>query len=495
MKDFSALPNTINAFPDVAAVDDPTGVGVLGTPWIKALIDEWFGFDQAILDRAGLLPNALDEVHDNSQLAQGLAKEHSEQTIRPDSPLIDIARGSWYNDTMSTSPNSATSNSVTVPGNPEFIDLGVYFPDGVKTILALEATGAEIHKFDPITMTLTASSGALGGLGAGVWTPDAMCNDNTYAYVMFHDATVPPIHKIQSYRLSDWTVNVAWPAAGTTLAAGVALPSALECRDRVIFANDTTLACLNSWVAAAAAASRAIETVDVATGAVVAFGAGDIVGGANYRATGRNLCSDGTNLFYTSYELGGATVAQVCSATIANPQVGCGGVGWPVTSALGTRHWTIATDGTSVYMFEHNATTGYITMIRGDATAAFIFTTSNLISNTTNGFVYPHQATFDGHNIWLMAWSTEAGLNDGAGGYVSFAIKIDPGLMSWADASLGVAVCDRTIRSVDALGPEQHPQWETCSALFDGRDMWFAPDPNAHAATNYIWRIPRVMVR
>jgi hypothetical protein len=72
MKDYSTQPYTTGSFPNVTA-QNTSGPGELdGSPFNKQFIDDLWGARQALLDAAGLTPNAQDETATNSQFLEAI---------------------------------------------------------------------------------------------------------------------------------------------------------------------------------------------------------------------------------------------------------------------------------------------------------------------------------------------------------------------------------------------------------------------------------------
>jgi hypothetical protein len=68
MKDFSTIPNTSGAYPDVVSINCTGPSTTDGTPYIKAFIDNGFGWKQAVMNHAGLTPNGTTEADGASQI-------------------------------------------------------------------------------------------------------------------------------------------------------------------------------------------------------------------------------------------------------------------------------------------------------------------------------------------------------------------------------------------------------------------------------------------
>ena len=67
MIDLSTIANTSGAYPDVVGVNTSGPTTVDGTPYIKAFIDDLWGANQALMNHAGLTPNAVTESSSASQ--------------------------------------------------------------------------------------------------------------------------------------------------------------------------------------------------------------------------------------------------------------------------------------------------------------------------------------------------------------------------------------------------------------------------------------------
>jgi hypothetical protein len=74
VKDYATIANTLGAFPDVTGKDASGGGATDGTPYIRQVIDDLWGFSQAIMDAASLTPDGVTEVHDASQRLEGIRR-------------------------------------------------------------------------------------------------------------------------------------------------------------------------------------------------------------------------------------------------------------------------------------------------------------------------------------------------------------------------------------------------------------------------------------
>ncbi|MCK5603586.1 hypothetical protein KAR91_17000 [Candidatus Pacearchaeota archaeon] len=72
MIDYATIANVSGAFPNVVSLNS-TGPGNLdGTPYIKSVIDDLWGANQALMDAAGLTPDAVTESTTASQRLEAL---------------------------------------------------------------------------------------------------------------------------------------------------------------------------------------------------------------------------------------------------------------------------------------------------------------------------------------------------------------------------------------------------------------------------------------
>lgn len=74
MKDYADIANTVGAFPDVVSKNVTSPGAMDGTPFIKDLIDDLWGFSQALMDAAGLTPTGVVESASVSQRLEAIQK-------------------------------------------------------------------------------------------------------------------------------------------------------------------------------------------------------------------------------------------------------------------------------------------------------------------------------------------------------------------------------------------------------------------------------------
>ncbi|MCP4712592.1 MAG: hypothetical protein GY869_28540, partial [Planctomycetes bacterium] len=155
----------------------------------------------------------------------------------------------------------SAGNEISVGATLEIIETAVAFdPDtDARMLLILEATNNRIYKYNTDTLAEIDNSASLldTGLPSGGgedWEPNSFCCDNTYIYVLFQNNTPTPneTHYVQSYLISDYSVNTGWAATGTALQNTGTSPDSgaafniHQVNDRIILADDDNVACLCS---------------------------------------------------------------------------------------------------------------------------------------------------------------------------------------------------------------------------------------------------------
>lgn len=365
--------------------------------------------------------------------------------------------------------------------------------DGEKKIFALDHDACEINVFDVATLAYESDTSLSAGFGAAVgnWCPLSMCCDGSYIYVVAYDDGSTAT-RIQSFACNGFAVNGGWPATGRALTAQAVAPAGNYLyRHTVCFANTTTLAVTQPWVAIAAAATPAVQLVAVGDGSIGLAGAGDSPTGTIY-ALGP-VTSDGTNLYFLTFN---GTNSYICSATIANPQVGGGGTNYPftVTATPYSEGVCIRHIGSQIvssfYDPSANQNMFYISS-PGEAYVGSIAAAggSNLILSRAGHF------DFDGRYIWAHGIS-KMGVERRTAVFCIDTSMIQNGNAGDPyDVEITDAYC---IRHIYALTDDDL----TLNAsgiivpvfgrvLFDGRDIWVIgdPQPSVTGWSGYIWGV------
>jgi hypothetical protein len=367
-------------------VDFP-GVVASGAVNNKQLPMEWYNW---ALDR---IEHKVDSLIQNSPgpMPPGLRRQQLVQRLF--SASGDGARwGHMYD----------ADNSISY-GSIDITDLDFHYPDDDETIGTIEAprllvlnyTNNKILEQNTVTGT-TRDSGVLGGLLTTLtpdWRPTAFCNDNTYVYVMFNDLNNPR-KALQAYALADWSVHPGWPATGIVV-GGSALNNL---GDRIIFLDAVTLLYLNSDLVVTGSTRAVITRARTADGSTQDTGAGDCPSGTGLVGYS-GLCTDGTNVYFSAWASG--VNESLCSATLADLTVGCGGAGWPYSPVAtnSAKSLDLIWDGHQIisawYPMSLNS---YFLFLSTAATAAqgrFLITDTDFLNFNVFNMGY------DGRNIWL----------------------------------------------------------------------------------------------
>lgn len=460
----------------------------------------WVGGDRPTMEYMNYNQNKA-EVHSSNLAVEGPSSIYEDAA----DPEGMIATGLWSaantwgqaNDT----PNSIYGGAAT----KQYVDLKTYFDSNNDPyILALDLSTNKIDVFDPRGLTLVDTSDLLTddlpAPAGATWKPYSMCTDNTHVYVCFVNTNPnPDTYQIQSWLISDWSVNTGWPATGT------ALPTSTNWAHynrpgKVIIANSTKLAALNSYVPITAATSGAISIIDKATGVIDDSGAGDAPNHANSHGW-YDVASDGTNIYFPSYN-GTTTNYYISTCTIADPDVGCGGAGYPL-SVGAVEPCTITNCGPNIVVstLMADAAAEYAIITHSSATAELDRisigqdSSAGPVCNNTWLYELSYNAVFDGINLWFTGCNDDANL---------VLIKIDSAKFTQRN--------NTTVRQLNDVTNSRfimHPRivadvnYFVFDALitpmpvtFDGRDIWYCAANKASVTTSgYIFRLPMALIR
>lgn len=244
---------------------------------------------------------------------------------------------------------------------------------GLSKLLVIDMTPgvSSVMVVDTLTMAVEDTVELSGGLASGTWTIQGITADGTTAYACFQKSTNEQY--VQAYSMDTWTPAAGWPSTGTQYSTGSGLAPV-----RVINADSDSLAVASNN--ASIGTREMITLISKSTGVISDTGNGDSP------ATGtqvlKDITSNGEDLFF--YIDG-----RLCSASIADLSVGCGGLNWPLTTTYGGRTFT---DGVTVV----SAGSSGITVAHVDDALGFTLTPT-----TSAVFRTPTQGLFDGLNFWL----------------------------------------------------------------------------------------------
>jgi len=410
-----------------------------------------------------------------------------------------ISTGLWGDSWAMTTD---TANTISGGSAKQYRDLGVFFnSSGESRLLVFDNTNLKIEVWDPRALTLEDTSDALTddlpSGGGESWEAVSFCNDGTYVYCLFADVTPATDEiRLQSWLISDWSVRSGWAATGTDMGARNAATNFRH--GKVIMASSTKLAVSRPATAISSSASTAISIIDITDGTIDASGAGDAPTGVS-AAMREELCSDGTNVFFTAYS-SSSNALYVCTATIADPTAGTGGAGYPL---------------------DIGDIDDVVTMVQcGPDLIAHFFTPETALPDETDAIARNHNATYSDMDQLLVGQDNQAspleGVKttmrkpfascfDGKNIWVLNSLYIGEHVLTRLKASnlipSSASVIDRQICDVAeahhfsyiANDNSANPYKE---CVFDGRDIWFVAEPGASQTwSGEIHRLPLALFR
>lgn len=381
----------------------------------------------------------------------------------------------------------------TLTPTTSYVDVNVVFDDDKNPYLV--STDDDVFVLiNARTMEITATSDPFtdalpSGGGSETWNNIAMCSDGTYIYVLFQDANASPDdYRVQSWLATDLTVNTSWPATGVDAGSGTIGDA------HIIIASDDYLAYTAPWNTITASSIAAINIINISDGSTKTngTGAGDAPTGSSL--TARSLSSDGTNIFFAAI---GTSGVHICSATIANAQVGLGAPANYPYNAITTNGDTakLVSCGTNqIGVLSHTSTLNevegvLITFNADNAELDFVNRGQNSATTPINGdkWIFGSQsyAVFDGINLWVSSriynTASQNTLN---------LIKIDVSKLIWADTNVPHQIGD-IVTSVFNLG-YQGDYGNVIDIAFDGRDIWLN---RLDGSTGKLHRFPMAIYR
>jgi hypothetical protein len=418
----------------------------------------------------------------------------------PDSEQSMISSGLWETSFGST----IDSNNIIDAGSTvrEFRDQCVYFTsDSRPRLLVANNSGLTIEVWDARTRSLVETTSTLADdLPSGsseTWEVCSIMTDGTYLYGLFIDTNASPnTYQIQAWEIATWDVKGGWASTGTSL-PGTGSPFGGGKGGEIIKASSTKLATYNSWIDISASSSTAITIIDITDGSIDASGAGDAPTGDSVNAT--NICSDGTNVFFTGY--GSSSNTYLCSATIADPTAGCGGSNFPLTDTSTSYFTRLVSCGPNLmFCAMTNATTAILNNIRtfnsSNADLDILQLGQNSASTPLLGNKWvlknPSDLVFDGINVWILGGIE----NNGTGDDQAVLVKIDVAKLALIDTNVVRQLGD-VASGVFILAANTVLQSYTYpSVSFDGRDIWGIIEPTSlQTASGKIFRLPFAKIR
>jgi hypothetical protein len=459
--------------------------------------------DKAARQRFNYLLNRIDEKIDEI-IEERVNSYYDDATDHQAMIMTRIWDDPW-------SVTSETANTISSGATKELRDICVFFSsDNTPRLMLLDNANCKIEVWNPRTLTSVITTNALSddlpSGGGQTWEPYSMCTDGTYVYVMFADTNAAPdTHQIQAWLIDEtqanWSVRSGWAATGSALTGTGNGPGQ---RDGEIFiADDDYLACLCGWNTVSAVGSAAIIIVDITDGTFAAgtSGAGDCPTADSANAA--YGCSDGTNIYFQASGTT-STDSYYCSATIANPQAGCGGTGYPLTVSNPMSSHGIACCGAAIITMWGRATgevstdNVLLSHTSGDVDLDIIIRGQNAAATPLIGDEYIvedfYASVFDGINLWMLVKFDNELTTNG-----QFAVlKLDVAKISLYDVNQSRQMED-IISGVFFIAPENAigvGESEIHALAFDGRDIWaMCENAASQDLSGDVYRLPLALLR
>lgn len=373
-----------------------------------------------------------------------------------------------------------TSNIIDTGATRDVFDIVNAVIDKSKKLITIE--DGDIYVYDVTTRAfeIKLDTELLAGLdttGTQSWNPLSCCADATNLYVLFvEDDASPNEYWIQSYRLSDWAVNSAWPTYGTQMSVWQLSVGAREAQIRNATPGVTgKLVVSQTWRVVSSGTNDGLSIIDKTDGTVDGGGCGDVGSTSVGQVIG--ICSNGTYIFAALKTTGDLKVA---SMSIASPGATGGGSfqdAGTLPAVAGTYFTGIACCGNNVVVTYNNGTVLFAVLnLNQGVKATFSTGDADVIERlqgvVTNGMAFWAQGS---RNVEGYAASVEDVIYrlDGAtfGGY---SFSADGSTEDFTDGENYVT----GFRTGERFSNEEDPDDEKNLMVFDGDDIWipFKPD-------------------
>jgi hypothetical protein len=417
-----------------------------------------------------------------------------------------LTTGLW-DESWGTGADAA--NVISAGGTKEIVGVSAFFTtDGEPRLLLADNSLMKFEVWDPRSLTLLDTSGAmtddLPSGGGETWEIYSMATDGTYVYGQFVDTNASPEeHHIQSWDLTLWNVRSGWAATGTAL-PGTGVPTDAETAGKIIIASGTKLACTQRCVVISAATSDAVSIITSADGTIDDSAAGDAPTGTSAQTMGA-ICSDGT---YVYFPVSGGSAITICSASIANPQVGCGGTGFP-RAVSGASSGEVVQCGSNLgLMFLYYSNAGAGPASTDIAIVAFNSGGCSNLGNIEYGqsaqatpligdqyiFSKVWDTVFDGINAWVFG-DVEV-LTGTPGNFQKVAVKIDAAKFNQSNNPQVTKQLSDIIGGRFIISPEVQDTGYGGGITFDGRDIWCGTEvQGSQTDSGKIFRLPLALLR
>ena len=382
----------------------------------------------------------------------------------------------------------------------DIMDICTIYIDDERHVVVLTATTIEVWNSDGLAKiypvaTLASVTNALDTSGSQTWEAQTMACDGDDLYVVFSDTNAAPDdHVVQAFTPgSTFAVKSGWPTNGRALSSGngTLFPDA-----RIIVADSTNLAVLNSWTDITAANVHLIDVLTLATGAAVTYGAGNATNTSN-KIQGIGLSSDGTNLYFTADD-------EVATAVISSAATSPGGKIADPTDCRSTTCTYVGGDLT-VIGYGIDGTASVLdpvlqTMKSTTTTALQVIALGQNAGSVLNDTKYWEEmkgAWFDGFNLWLN--TMPSGYFSGGSPYANMLIKVDVSRFSQFAGTANTYYIDEIMSGFYLLNPligyssANVATTDYRPITFDGRDLWAVKSPQVNGTT--VQRLPFSAIR
>jgi hypothetical protein len=375
----------------------------------------------------------------------------------------------------------STETDFDVPnGGDNVVDTVVYIDSNdVKKIITMSYLG-ELEQIDTRTLVRDWNQTInMVGLPTGTgenWNATSMCTDGTYLYVLWYDTNpVGKSHRVQSYLISDRSVNTSWPGTGLLLTGTgqSVLQIAGWNTERIKWAASTTLAVAQSWNDVTSAISPGLALVNSTNGTLISEGAGGCTPAGNrIQLTGGITADTGNSKVFFSYRdfnnpdtglsagISGVSITDATAPVSGFPQaVGGDNVSLDIMYRSGLI-WTAIQPYATTYPTNNSYFRAWIS----NSGAPVVTYVSPVDSNRPFDFSY---FAFDGTDFWILGHTNTGSIGNHVYLYKTNTLH-----------SRHVAGSTPTIPWID-ISPVGHyvidakTKKDIGRIIFDGKDLWF----------------------
>ena len=460
-------------------IDEFASTGTKTEPSTSEKARGWVGGEQVAGDQHNWWMNEVTDKL-NEIVDQGVDTTYPVTSTAPtDTAKKVVATQLWATDHTPWGIGDDTANTVDI-GDHAICAMQSYYGSGndYATVMVLEgASDANvIYYYDVNDLSTISNSGTLSTDNANMVAQD-FCTDGTHVWVLFL-LTSTNIMYVNKYDIATWTKR--WTDVSSGLLTGGSPTNA-----HIIIADDT-------YVAVATDDLQDPRTTCVAVharaGGGQAGGIGDSPGDdVNDDCTGA-IASDGTNLYFGFDDASGGEDV-VCSAVISDLS-DPGLANFPTSGAGVNGIVEIACPAPDlVVSFWSN--TGTIIMRAYESSTGLCDTISDGGSPVRTYPLEIFDVCFDGLNFWILGYNNQ-------GDFHRALFKVPAAKLSFsANNAASTGDFDDFIGTgapflLDAQQGNVVGTSDVGCMVFDGRDIWVAPEPDSgQTLSGEIYRLPR----